>query len=923
VTCAHVIGEDGAPGTVVIYYQGKSYDASVVKLIPPTPPDEESFPDIAILAADGISNHPYVYLNPQYSSRQLVYTYGYTGRMKFGESFNASVDGIANQDDEAKQQLIKFTRVQVVGGLSGAPLLNEDTGAVCGMVNRTFDAKADLGGLAVPAERILASLNVERIRNDDRVWRSVGRDTPGLAETGRLFVVPRGSDVFFVGRESLFADLTRALERDRRVGLVGLGGVGKTQAAVQYAYRHRGEYQAVLWLAADDADTLVKSFIALAKPLGVLHAATADVNEIVVAVRRWLETHDDWLLIVDNADTPSAAAPYLPSGQAGRVIVTSRRRDLAALNVRSILDVWPLSSEEATSFLLRRAYRKDDAERADARCVATLLGDLPLALEQAGAHVLASGTTFAEYAEALRRGGLTALDDGRAQPDSRKTVATTWRFAFDELEDVPVACDLLRLAAFLSPEDIPLTLFEGGGPPASRAIEQAMSTQDPAVVLSQMLEPLVDYSLVSRDIVRRSFAVHGLVQQVLRERLSAKDRAYWTQRAVDVVLFALPEPDFRGRSIYNRLLPHVQALSARIAQYGVASASAATMLDQAGSYLFNRVRLNDALPLFEQSLAIRERLFGSSDPAVAQSLTHVANVHRDLSRYDEAAALYRRALAIRRRRLPRSAALSSTLVNVANLNADLGKYAQAERQYREALDIRRKLRPRDELRLAEVMNNLALLLDSKGAFAEALRLHNAALAIRRAHRRQEPLEYAESLNNIGRHFVEREMYGRAGPYFDEALAISQKYLDPDHPDLVATTYNKALVLDAAGEDRKAEELYRWSIEAWKTWLGPRHPDLALPYNSLAALYEKTGRIAQAKAAYREALALITHGLGPRHPDAALVRSNLRALGAGTKRRFAKKQSRAVGVRARKKSAAKWVRKKNTRGAARRGSPRAR
>jgi tetratricopeptide (TPR) repeat protein len=885
LTCSHVIGEDGTPERLRLLYQGNPYDATVVDLIPATLPDCEVYPDIAILGTS-FTDHPCVYLDPRFEPRDKFYAFGFTVRKAYGESVTGMCDGIAIEGPNTAEQLIKFSHGQVLGGLSGAPVLNEGTAGVCGMVNRTFNKDLDLGGLAVPARELIANLraaglDLDAWHSQHPEWKRTVDPNAGAAappQRDDVFAVPRAYNRFFIGRESVFDELRDTLNANGRVGITGLGGVGKTETVIQYAYRERRRYQFVLWASADDVEMLTKSYVALANALRLEQAVLSDEREIVSAVIQWLQANENWLLILDNADTPAVVTPFMPGNDCGHIIVTTRVRDLGMLNVPNLIPLRPLGPDDAAQFLMVRTGQRDRSNRDGAAEVAELLGNLPLALEQAAAHMLSSDVGFQAYADILRGSGMSALQEKRApEREYRRSVATTWQHAFAAIDDVPVARETASLAAFLAPDDIPLELFVRAGKLVGPSIAKALDSENVGIILNRMLEPLTSYSMISRDVAHNAFAIHRLVQEAIRARMTVAKRRMWASHAIATVAAAQPQVRYGTWDEHNRLLPHVRALSGFIAQLELKSEVAGTMLDTAGTYLFTRARLNEALVLLKRALDVREAVYGVTHQAVAQTLTHLANVNRDLGQFDVARQLYQRSLSIRRKRLPRSAELASTLANMGALFDDLGHFGKAEKYYREALQIRKAIRPIDDLRLAEVQDNLAIVLDAQERYAEAATLHSSALTIRRHHRTDEPLEYAQSLNNSGKHYADRGLYWRAKPFFGDALSIFRDFLEPDHPDVVMCTYNVALVMDYENDDKKAEQLYRRVIELWTEMLGEEHPDLALVYNSLGALHAKLGDVEAARNNYCKGRKIIVAAASRVHPLAKMISENLRAL----------------------------------------------
>ncbi len=494
----------------------------------------------------------------------------------------------------------------------------------------------------------------------------------------------------FKGREAFLQQIREALGRDDRLGpqrfaaitasasaaaVYGLGGIGKTRAAIEYAHRHADDFTALLFVRADSPAGLQQNLASLCAP-AVLDLPEKEARETeiqVAAVLRWLQQHPGWLLIFDNVDSEDAAQAVedLRSqlSASGQFLVTSRLSNWPGAVKSLALDV--LEEADAAVFLLertdeRRRKQADDAEQAAQ--LAVELGQLALALEQAGAYIATRRLTFAQYVERWRSKHdlvLTWFDKRLMQYPL--SVAITWQTSFDQL--TAGGRELLNLLAWFCTDPIPESLLAAGGGPWGDVApaEGADASPDP----HEALADLEAYSLVTRATDSPTFSIHRLVQDVTRRNLrddtekSALRRALrWldkvitgratvrgTKAPVRRALRWLSEAcvgdpqDVRTWATLDPLAPHVRAAATYADQAGIAQPTARLMRDL-GVLLHCKAQSVDAEPLERRALAIDEQSYSEGHPRVATYLSNLAQLLKATNRLAEAEPLMRRALAI-------------------------------------------------------------------------------------------------------------------------------------------------------------------------------------------------------------------------------------------------------------------------------------
>ncbi len=459
---------------------------------------------------------------------------------------------------------------------------------------------------------------------------------------------------------------TRAQVIVPRHAIHGLGGIGKTRAAVEYAWRHAASYRALLFVSAASPANLDAGLAALCGLLGLARDVT-EQPERVRAALGWLAdtANAGWLLIVDNLDTPEAAVAVertLAGLTGGHLLVTGR------------LDRWPadmrtrrvdvLDDRAAQALLLERTggHRQaagDDPDQALA--LARELGGLALALEQAAACIASRRLGLLDYRRRWQAADAKVLQwhDARTMHYQRP-LAATWQASIDALP--PAACALLDLLAWLAPAPLPRFLFDHAAAPAGTEALFA-DRPDPAAVLRELcggdaadsdpedaLAALRALSLL-QPTAESAFASEGQVHQVLaliaRERQTGAARAAALKAALALVdAAAVGEPDdVRSWPVWEPLRPHVAVLADHAEAASVGEPTA-RLLHQLGLFLATKAQHVEAEPLMRRALAIDEASYGAEHPNVAIRLNNLAQLLQATNRLGEAEPLSRRMVLI-------------------------------------------------------------------------------------------------------------------------------------------------------------------------------------------------------------------------------------------------------------------------------------
>ncbi len=721
-----------------------------------------------------------------------------------------------------------------------------------------------------------------------------------------IWNIPFARNPFFTGREDLLEHLHTQLQTtqvtaiSQSQAISGLGGIGKTQLAIEYAYRYRQEYRAVLWARADTTEVLNASYAEIARLLNLPQQDAQEQEVIVQAVKAWLSSQPGWLLILDNADELNIVQAFLPTECPGHLLLTTRAQAMGKLARR--LEVETLDPEVGTLLLLRRAgliavdALLETASASDQSIVLALtekLGGLPLALDQAGAYIEETQCSVADYHQQYqtRRAELLA-HRGRLVDDHPEPVATTWSLSFAKVEQAnPTAVELLRICAFLAPDAIPEELlvealktpFPSSETPGQRRRRGGWFSRltfgrrkkptlpaEKGGTIDEAVAFLRAYSLIQRNGTEKTLSVHRLVQAVVRDSLPTKIQQQWIQRAVQAVAAVFPDIEFANWPMCERLLSHALVCATWIEHVPLVAPTAAGLLNKIGLYLKQRARYREAEPLYERTLATRERELGASHPDTATSLNNLARLYTDQGKYAEAEPLFQRALRINEQGLgAEHPSTAMSLNHLALVYTRQGRYEEAEPLLQRALAISEQQLEREHPSIATILDNLGSLYVRQGRYEEAEPLRMRALTIREQQLGAGHPDTAMGLDNLALVYARQGRYEEAELLYQRALAIWEQQLGVMHPDTAISLNNLASLYQAQGKHAEAEPLYERALRINEQELGTNHPATASSLNNLASLYQAQGRYGEAKPLLQRALTIREQALGSEHPDTAM------------------------------------------------------
>jgi tetratricopeptide (TPR) repeat protein len=724
-----------------------------------------------------------------------------------------------------------------------------------------------------------------------RIWNVPPRNP---AFTGRNLVLE-------TLRDQLGSGMSVVLPQSK--ALFGMGGVGKTHVAIEYAHRFMADYDLVWWVSAENTEDVVASLAELGGRLGVFGGQDEALacQEVLRMLGRGAPT-SRWILVFDNADDPAALRPYFPKGGGGHILVTSRNQAWAKQGTSLPIDVF--LREESVEHLMRRAagLAPEEADR-----LATALGDLPLAVEQAAAWIAETATPIDDYLAQLAAQTTQVLALNQAA-DYPRTVAATWNISIAQLrERSPASVRLLELCAFFAPEPISVQLLY------SKEMIDALKPYDPALqeklVLGRVIREIGRFALAKIDQVGNSIQVHRLVQAVIRSQLT-EDEQRKARHVVHTVLAGArpdgeePVDDPQTWPRFAVIWPHLTASEAR---YCTEPETRRLLIDRV-RYRWKRGDFPGAGQLAGELLDDwRERL-GEDDIQYLYLRGQLANVLRSQGRFVEARAINEELLARQRELLgPTHPYTYITTSSLASDLAALGAYESAVELAREAHEGFSRIFHESHRRTLSAANNLGLALRMVGRYAEARALDQDVLD-----RRTEVLgpehpytlasaeRLGRDLREVGRWFESVDVLSRTyesykrvlGTTFPgtlrcgKSLAVSLRragqlqdarrlttatraqyraQYEAPTPDTLACELNVAADLFAADERHEAREVALGALKQYMRVPGEAHPYTQAALNNVGVFHWGCQDIEAADKVFRAALPRMAEVLGERHP----------------------------------------------------------
>jgi nucleoside phosphorylase/tetratricopeptide (TPR) repeat protein len=707
---------------------------------------------------------------------------------------------------------------------------------------------------------------------------TVSRMNQGLTKNNSRmghYMVPLGRNPRFVGRQNEITGLEELItmkDGPRKVAVTGLGGVGKTQVALELAYRVRDRDKecSIFWVACTSYEVIEQTYLNMAQALGLPNVKPAEVKE---QVKRYLisEQAGKWLLIFDNADdvdmwlSDDRAGPaledFLPQSEQGRILFTTRNRKLAVeLTSSSIIPIPDVDEDTALKILERSLVDKGLLQdHPTAVAILEKLSFLPLAITQASAYINKNGLDLSTYSALLQEQEPEVVellsedfkDEGRYK-DLQNPVITTWLISFKQIQcQDQLAADFLSFMACINPRNIPRSLLPM---PASR--KRGIDA----------LGLLGAYAFInSQD---TGINLHRLVHIAMRNWLRQNALfSHWIQRAADQMRNVFPQDHYTNRGLWQEYLPHALSLvyedefTAQWKEY-------VDLIENIANCLYEDGKYHEAEVLYTKLLRIKQVETEPNHPSALYSMAQLTVTYWKQGRLKEAERLGVQVLELKRTVLGAEHPETLTsMSNLASVYADQGRWNEAVKLWVHVMEMSKTVLGAKHPDILTSMSNLALVYADQGRWNEAEKLQLQVLKTEKIVLGAEHPDTLTSMANPASIYRDKGQFEESEKLRLQVLEIEKTVLGAEHPGTLTSMANLASVYADQGRWNEAEKLSLQVLGVRKTVLGAQHPDTLLSMHNLASTWKSQGKFQDALALMEKCSELCNKTLGPNHPVA--------------------------------------------------------
>jgi tetratricopeptide (TPR) repeat protein len=665
--------------------------------------------------------------------------------------------------------------------------------------------------------------------------------------------------------------------------IVGMGGVGKTELAIQYAWHHLqglGDGAGgVCWVDARDGDVGIQLVYFARSLLNLNPPEDWDLaTQLKYCWRNWQT--GDWLIVIDDVTNyRQQVKPDLPPESSRfKVLLTTREELGRPVEHLALYKLQPEAALDLLTSLVGVQRIQQESDIAEQLC--EWLDYLPLGLELVGRYLERdldlSLKAMLSLLEKKRLRHRSVLEAG-ATMTAKLGVADAFDLSWERLDEN--AQFLGCLLSLFASADIPWELVK-------QAYSNMPSLENEEIELDILEEARAD--LVRFNLLQRTgegiYRLHQLIREFFREKreqsAQVNDLKQGFVAAIVAVAKQIPESPTRHEiQAVAPAMPHVAELAKdKNLRDFLRNEDLITPFLSLGNFYEGQGLYSQAEPWFEQCLFVTQNHFGSEHQDVATSLNNLALLYYSQGRFSEAEPRLRQALELHKRLLGEEHPnVARSLNNLANLYESQGRYSEAELLYVQALKLCKRLLGENNTLVAASLNNLAYLYESQGQYSKAEPLYRQSLELKQHLLGEDHPDVVTSLSNLACLYKFQGRYSEAEPLLQQALELRKCLFGEDHPRVADSLNNLATLYQSQGCYSKAEPLLKQALEIGKRLLGENHLDVAQSLNNLAFLYYSQECYSEAEPLLVKALEIRQLSLGSDHPQTVDCRQGLARL----------------------------------------------
>ncbi|KAI9675964.1 MAG: hypothetical protein M1829_003202, partial [Trizodia sp. TS-e1964] len=713
-------------------------------------------------------------------------------------------------------------------------------------------------------------------------------------------LIPFERNERFIDRKDVFKRLDQILtpsSHNRSVAIWGLGGCGKTQIALRYAYRCLDENScSVYWVHSNSEARFTQDYTRLAAKAKLSQDLKG--QNLLLAVKDWIEQQTNWLLVLDNADDlgifkstysssqdPQLKKPelleFVPKACTGSVIWTSRDGKIlgSVVDSQQGVEVGAMSDQEACDLFQKLASESSTKKPSqEEERLVELLERLPLAISQAAAYIKMTKVSVGRYlkiftqSESHQSNLLDHEFPDLHRSEVRNSVMRTWQISMEQIaKESPYAERILNIIAFFDTKGLPFQLLE------LAATHENEEPDEGRTLLAA--GRLIQYSFLQSQISDGnglpSYEQHRLVQLATRGSLSDQNKiGLFSGLALNIIASSFPNGSFETWDDCRKYLPHALKTFAFLKAQEYKTVAPA-LLSRIGNYYLEQGQSSEAEQLQMEVLELQKEVLGSKHPDTILAMASLASTWWQQGRSNEAEQLEVEVLELRKEVL--GSKHPDTILAMANLAStwwQQGRSNEAEQLGVEVLELQKEVLGSKHPHTILAMANLASTWRQQGRSNEAEQLEVEVLELQKEVLGSKHPDTILAMANLASTWWQQGRSNEAEQLEVEVLELRKEVLGSKHPGTILAMASLASTWRQQGGSNEAEQLGVKVLELQKEVLGSKHPDTILAMANLASTWWQQGRSNEAEQLEVEVLELRKEVLGSKHPGTILAMANL-------------------------------------------------